>query len=1350
MKLITVCSYRNKNTLLLVLVLICFNAHLSYTQQKIYKYPGNPVFQEGDKGDWDEVLYDFDILFENNQYRMWYIGFESMNPMKRTFGLATSIDGINWKKYEKNPLDFNSDNLNWGNVFGTFDIIREDSLYLLWYSAQPFESGKSSSIGFAWSEDGFNWTNHPNPVLCPGEDDAWDSHGTTNPKIYFDGRTYHLWYCGWPKRLPKTVSNGYATSTDGINWEKHPDNPVLTPGVPGNWDDQWAVGYSVIFNDSLFEMWYFGWDLITFEIGKATSSDGILWNKSEDNPILKAGETGEWDAALLGPRVLIQDSKHWIWYAANNSIDVGYGYATNDISLANNWKQDSLNKQQRSIRVQVFNNLQYINVDSLSYILDGLSGTDLIDAYNKLALAWSLNDEKQSYSYASIALDLAIKENYARGKAMALYSMGINQYVRNNYSAALTNQLTALRLFDSLNMFHEQANLLSQIASIHSYAGSHALACKYYQESFDVFSIQQDTTSMLNVMNYLGMAFLDAGDTMLAIEIFREELKLAQIYNQLNAQGLAYEGLGKCFQQKSLDSSLYYITNARIIWENDIQLKVALNLLLMTETYLSAGPEYNKDAEEYLRQTFILLLNSVGGGEHQLRWCYRMAELKIASEQYNDAKEYLDLAFRMCNTFLSKYEDQQYVSLNDKLEFGILLKEYKEKINVLYYKFYLALNDKDKALQHFILATAWNDSVANDRAWKKVSMIEGQYETEKVQSQITVLEKDNKVKNLTLKKSRIFLYGLGTLVLVIIFIAFIYIRNRRIKAQYAIELEKVKSEKLQEMDRLKSRFFANISHEFRTPLTLIMGPLDNLLSKASDTVQKKDLNIAKKYTKRLQHLISQLLTISKLESGKMQLHTHETNLVKLVRMHSQSFESLAKQKDISLSFTTEKDDIQTFVDTEKMEQILTNLLSNAFKFTATGGMIKVEIATKSLPDSKVTDPFEKNKSKWPNNQKPKQYAQISVSDTGCGIARNHIDHVFDRFYQVEHEDNKYEGTGIGLALTKELVELHQGIINVESEEGKGSVFSVSFLLGNDHLKKEEIIENEPENSDSSVVTDIQTNVLDEGIIVSEKDMDVDDSQAILLIVEDNTDMRSYIRGYFENEYHIIEAVDGADGYEKSTDFIPDLIISDVMMPRMDGNEFCRRVKLDERTSHIPIIMLTARAAKESRIEGLRTGADDFITKPFDGEELQVRVRNLIEQRERIGKLLEKKIQKKGSGIHIEFEDSGITSMDERFLQKVIDIIKERYTDPQFSIKELGEEIGLGRIQLNRKIKGLTGQTTVSFIRTFRLNRAAELIKKESATVAEIAYSVGFNSPSYFTECFSQYFGQLPTEYTGKL
>jgi len=604
---------------------------------------------------------------------------------------------------------FNSDSIGWGNNFGTFDIIRKDSMYLMWYTANPADSKLTASIGFAWSADGLTWNNHSEPVLTPGEGNAWDANSVSNPNVIYDGQIYHMWFSGWPNRIPKTAFNGYATSRDGINWKKHHANPVINIGEPGTWDDHGVAGSNVTFNGSIFEMWYFGWNLIKFEIGLATSRGGISWKKSRDNPVLKTGGLGTWDAMLFGPKVLSHGPDYSLWYAGSNNVRVAYGYATTSLAEAENWRETIIETQQRVIRVQVFNRLEYINIDSLSQSLQELSGVALIDAYNKLALAWSLNDDSKSYNYAEKAFDLSKRENYTKGKAMALYSMGNSQYVLNNYSEALAGQLTALRLFESLGMQLEVGNLLSQLASIHTYAGSYEQSCLYHQQSLDVFVALKDTNSILNTMNYLGKAYLDSGDTLLAMKTFEKELLLAKEAKQPITQGFAYEGLGRCYQNHSLDSSIYYFKEARVIWETAYPSQVAANYLLMAETYLTYGPKYYTEAEDCLQQSFDLLLFSIGKGQDQLRWCYRMAELNMATQHYDKAREYLDLSLKMCLTFLSKHDQQQYVSLNNKLEFGILLKEYMEKIYHQYHNLDIILQDKDAALGHFMLATAWSD-----------------------------------------------------------------------------------------------------------------------------------------------------------------------------------------------------------------------------------------------------------------------------------------------------------------------------------------------------------------------------------------------------------------------------------------------------------------------------------------------------------------------------------------------------------------------------------------------------------------------------------------------------------------
>ena len=577
------------------------------------------------------------------------------------------------------------------------------------------------------------------------------------------------------------------------------------------------------------------------------------------------------------------------------------------------------------------------------------------------------------------------------------------------------------------------------------------------------------------------------------------------------------------------------------------------------------------------------------------------------------------------------------------------------------------------------------------------------------------------------------LYALLFITIITIITRF-YLRRQRLL--YELELEHQQTERLAELDKLKSDFFANISHEFRTPLTLILGPLKQLISKSTNVSDKENLSTIKRNAVRLQNLISQLLNLSKLEAGKLKLKVSKTNIVELISVYIQSFESLARQNNITLEFLSDIDELFVYVDKDKMVQIMNNLLSNAFKYTDKGGIIKVQI-------------------KYPGKIENVKYCvEIRVSDTGRGIPADQLKYVFDRFYQVEGSYlNKNEGTGIGLALCKELVELHYGTIQVQSKPGGSTAFTIKFPIGKDHLKKDEIVEDlekintadteefyKIERIDHSAKHDVK------GKLGSSIDsLDLTDLP-VMLIVEDNSEMRNYISGFFEGDFYIVEASDGEEGIEEATDIIPDIIISDVMMPGMDGYAFCKKIKSDERCSHIPVILLTARASKESRIEGLETGADDFITKPFDGDELHVRVRNLIQQRRLLSASLKKRLELAGYDNLNNIKDSAISLMDEQFLTKAITIVKQFLSNPEFDIELFCRQISMSRMQLHRKLKALTGQATGEFIRSFRLKQAAILLHAKTGTITEIAYDVGFTSPSYFTECFSKQFGLTPSEF----
>jgi signal transduction histidine kinase/ligand-binding sensor domain-containing protein/DNA-binding response OmpR family regulator len=596
-------------------------------------------------------------------------------------------------------------------------------------------------------------------------------------------------------------------------------------------------------------------------------------------------------------------------------------------------------------------------------------------------------------------------------------------------------------------------------------------------------------------------------------------------------------------------------------------------------------------------------------------------------------------------------------------------------------------------------------------------------------------------------------------IVILYFIVRYYIRRQQLL--HSLELKQVQTEKLEELDRMKSRFFANISHEFRTPLTLILGPLQGLLSKTPDKEMKSELTLMQRNALRLQTLINQLLSLSRLKSGKMKLQTREENIVTLIRQYIQSFESYAKQKKIDLIFEADEEEIMLYVDKEKIEKILYNLLSNAFKFTPGGGSVSIQVGQLDNWTVGQNGRIEKEKlSNWPTGQLPNLPANctvISITDTGSGIAPDHLAHIFDRFYQADDSYSRdQEGSGIGLALAKELVELHHGKILVKSEVGRGTTFRIYLPHGNEHLKEEEL----EESHQSSVVSlsrrakrirDRQSEFSNlendemKSSIIHHPSSTIHENAPLLLIADDNSDLRAYVRGTLENEYTVIEARDGQEGFDIAVQDIPDLIISDVMMPKMDGNELCEKIKTDERTCHIPVILLTARASTESRLEGLETGADDFIAKPFDPDELVVRINNLITQRKKLREIFSKKILAPETYME-NLQDSLISRTDQQFLQKATGVVEKNLGDFNFGVEEFSRKMNLSRMQLHRKLKAIVDQSAGELIRSIRLDHAAKLLLQDTASVTQVAYEVGFNNLSWFTKCFQEKFGVVPSEY----
>ena len=581
------------------------------------------------------------------------------------------------------------------------------------------------------------------------------------------------------------------------------------------------------------------------------------------------------------------------------------------------------------------------------------------------------------------------------------------------------------------------------------------------------------------------------------------------------------------------------------------------------------------------------------------------------------------------------------------------------------------------------------------------------------------------------------LFSIAFIMLLYMFRRLILMRARLI---HDAKLEQVRRKKAEALYNVKMELLTDISHEFRTPLSLILAPLQNIIdSVANDSRLVKQTNYIKKNADRLLRLTDQITDLRKIDLNKLTIKLKKGNIVDTLREITNSFDEIAQQRSMTLEFYSEIDSCETYFDENCLEKIMYNLLSNAFKYTPDGGVIQV--SCRLLQNS--IDPSQKNLSDISGGD----YVEITVRDNGIGIPQEQMGHLFERFFRVERHDSIIRrGTGIGLALTKELVELHKGKIILQSDEDKGTCFKILLPAGNKFLTDAQITEMSREGRETtgSLQPYILTDEHEYAHKYSGKNVkpDYHKKNAIILLVDDEAEVRTFIKDYLEESYQICEASNGVNGLEIAIRNNPDIIITDVIMPVMDGNEMCRKLKEDIRTSHIPVIMLTARSSMDYKIEGLETGADAYIEKPFSMDLIEVQIKNLLENR----KILRNKFSKE---LLIKPADITVTSVDADFIQKAISVVEKNISDPDFNSDKFCKEIGLSRSSLHRKLTALTSQSASEFIRTLRLKRAVKLLEQSGHSVEEVSYKVGFTSPAYFTKCFKSLFGRTPSEYIKK-
>lgn len=577
-----------------------------------------------------------------------------------------------------------------------------------------------------------------------------------------------------------------------------------------------------------------------------------------------------------------------------------------------------------------------------------------------------------------------------------------------------------------------------------------------------------------------------------------------------------------------------------------------------------------------------------------------------------------------------------------------------------------------------------------------------------------------------------FLYSLA-------FVALLYVIRKfelsRVQLKNRLEQQHAVAEKLRELDQMKSRFFANVSHEFRTPLTLTLGPLDDLKSGLFGPLTEpvsQQVRLARRNAARVLDLINQILDVARLEAGRTRLRTRPIDLSVLVDVFSQPFRTSAERKSIALAVDLPPEPVEVYADPAMLEKVLTNLLSNALKFTPEGGTIRVKVSAED------------------------GHARVCFRDNGPGIPAVDLPHIFDRFYQVGGAVQTLPGTGIGLALAKEIMDLHGGVLAVESEEGLGSTFTVLVPLGKSHLTPEQI--NETTEPWMPGATKPVSESIDDVPVPVHEDSVTD--MTTVLVVEDHAEVRAYIRRHLETAregspttYRVLEAADGEAGLALAKAYLPDIVLSDVMMPKLDGLGLCRALKADPETDFIPVILLTAKAAPEDRLEGLSEHADDYLTKPLDMAELKARIKNLITIRQRLRDRFsqEESVRMQDRSLLVAFSprEPDAVSAETVFLERVREVVEAYIGDDTFSVERLAAAVGMSRVHLHRQLGSIAGRTPSEIIRTMRLERAAQLLKVQAGTVSEVAYGVGYKSVSHFSTSFRRQYDVTPTEYATK-
>lgn len=962
-----------------------------------------------------------------------------------------------------------------------------------------------------------------------------------------------------------------------------------------------------------------------------------------------------------------------------------------------------------SFALEKFGNNQISTQDSIS-----------IEKLLEFVDEFIFSDSKKAMEYALEIVFLSKKTGNREGEIKGLYNVG-EIYIRQGDLDSAKPYLDE-GLYKSQEMNHRILMADGYYHQSRWFEGKsdHGEALIQLKNSLTIYEDLDSKTDIARAQNSFGRIYQELGNYTQALNSFFEALRLNVELGRKGGMAASYTNIGRTYMLNSrYDEAIQFLNESLAIDEvsNDLA-GMMINKLNIGASYqrkeeYETALEYHREALEIARELNYktdeaILLGNIGStyrkqGFPEIGLPYLFDALEIMREtDYNFAAT--------LNNISETYLDLR--NFPEALEYASEAMETSQNRNDLYRLQFAYLNmatayeelgDFEKANRALKLYNTTRDSLFSLEKERQINELQVVY---------NIGQRDHRIEMLTLEAEtagfrRNAYLATGIMASLLLFLLY---NRQRVNSRKNHQLFL----KEHEVAEMKSNFFSNISHEFRTPLTLISGPIQLMREEigADNHKVQSQLKTMERNVNRLLSLINQLLDLSKLESGKLLLSITKKDIVSMVKGVTMAFESLAEMKQIELNVKSDLDHLEMYLDPEKVETILINLLTNAFNFTPELGKIEVNL-----------------------NVTGEKYCKITVRDSGSGISAEDLSSIFDRFYQSIHSrDEQYAGSGIGLALTKELVGLHKGEIHVENSEGKGAAFTVLLPLGSGHFSEKELATKNALHRDENIRTSMKL----QGEVIAPPTEELLESNPVILLIEDNTDVMNYLKDIVGEYYRILEATDGEAGISMALETIPDLIISDVMMPGKNGFEVCETLKSDEKTSHVPVILLTAKASHEDKMEGLMAATDDYLTKPFFPRELLLKVGNLIASRKKLRERFKREFMLKPGKIEVH-------SMDEAFLLRVREAVEKHLDDEYFTVEQLGKEVGMSRSQIHRKLIALIGQSATEFIRTYRLNRAMDLIKKKTGSISEIAYSVGFNSPSYFSKSFRNEFGISPSE-----